>query len=1186
MKNTIAVLLIIPLFGMTLFAQNWSEFLSPEIDFSNTGYSGIEKITGACRDASGNIYISGTFDQIITFGNETLISDEFTDGFVAKFDSDMNAVWAKTVTGDYFENITGIDCDASGNVFICGNYRNETYIGSYTLQAQTATHMFVAKLNSSGNWQWAEPFGSGRSDNAASLVVDNSGNCIITGYVADDANFGNISTTSNGSKDIFLAKIGTNGGWMWAKSIGGTGSDMAKHMTYSDGDCILTGYFNDTADLGSGTPVTSSGKYETFLLAYSDAGTYQYEAVCGSSSYDYGTYVESDGDKVYLTGTFYGDMTIGGFNLSSNGNYDFFCAVYTPGSGFDDAFSGGNDSGLDAGSGIYCAGNDIVFSVVFYDEITFEGTDYSGRGKDDILMITYDKSTGTISGAENWGSVGDDKASFSEVIGTGDIITFGSCTGKFYAGSKRADATDSEDIFYVSHSSPGSVTENSFIKSSSLNNTIKSVHVDRAGNRYVAGRFYGHLRFDNKLLISSGQCDGFIAKADIDGNWIWAKKCGGSGYDEVNDMAAKTDGNLAVCGTFYNKAYFDGTALDAIGFADAFVAEFDSATGDLKWVQGGGTAVFDDKATAIAVDSSSNIYVLGDFSSYTADKAYFPADTLTGLGLEDIFVAKIDSGGTWLWTAHAGGEGIDYGNDIAVTSEGTAYIAGKIDEAFDFGAHSGSTYGFDDACIAKIDSDGTWQGYVNAGSGNYNEEAQAVAVDSSGKVYSCGTFTNLAYFSGSSKFLFANAEKLAFFVTLDSDLNWLTFETIGSDNTSAHTAVTALAVNNEKQELFIAGKSNYDIEIGDSTYTNVGGFDLFFEKRDLNLDNIYSAYAGGLGDDIPYHICPSDEGETFVAGQYSHNTELGSNTYPLSNSYDNHGFVILNEYIPPPPPWEVPAISSNTAEVKIPESISPKINGHAPKKGDAIGIFYRQKGEYKCAGYSVYMRNDFNIVVRGDNPATTAVDGCPDGARYFYKTWDGALQQEFDTDANIDYGPRRFEKSAVTTIKHLPMQKFDTQTISMGRGWNMISSYIAPRNPLIKSLIDSAEYPDRIFLVKDTRGGVALPAYDIDNIDLYDERQGYLFYCTDSTEIRITGEEVDFSVESVPLKTGWNIFAMWNKSDTSVDTVLSSLPNGYFLMKNTRGAVNMPAYGIIQFPTLKTGQGYLIYMLEDGTIEY
>ncbi len=93
-------------------------------------------------------------------------------------------------------------------------------------------------------------------------------------------------------------------------------------------------------------------------------------------------------------------------------------------------------------------------------------------------------------------------------------------------------------------------------------------------------------------------------------------------------------------------------------------------TPEWDWAVGaGGTGV--DEGLSIAIDSQGNQYVTGSFRGTAA----FGNHTLTASGdnwTEDIFAAKLDPAGNWLWAVKAGGIDYDEGNGIAVDGAGNA----------------------------------------------------------------------------------------------------------------------------------------------------------------------------------------------------------------------------------------------------------------------------------------------------------------------------------------------------------------------------------------------------------------------------------------------------------------------------------------------------------------------------------
>ena len=75
--------------------------------------------------------------------------------------------------------------------------------------------------------------------------------------------------TSNGSSDVFIQKLGPNGNFIWAKSIGGASSDGGASSTIDgSGNVYTTGYFSDTADFDPGIAtfnLTSNGGADIFI---------------------------------------------------------------------------------------------------------------------------------------------------------------------------------------------------------------------------------------------------------------------------------------------------------------------------------------------------------------------------------------------------------------------------------------------------------------------------------------------------------------------------------------------------------------------------------------------------------------------------------------------------------------------------------------------------------------------------------------------------------------------------------------------------------------------------------------------------------------------------------------------------------------------------------------------------------
>ena len=195
---------------------------------------------------------------------------------------------------------------------------------------------------------------------------------------------------------------------------------------------------------------------------------------------------------------------------------------------------------------------------------------------------------------------------------------------------------------------------------------------------------------------------------------------------------------IYVTGEFSNTAVFGSTSLRSSGQNDIFITKL-SSSGSWQWAVKAG-ASGRDYGRGIAVDSNGDTYVTGTFEN----TAVFGSTTLTSNGLLDPFIAKLNNSGSWQWAVQAGGSENDHGLSIAVDSSGNVYAAGWFQGNASFGSTNLTSNGGMDSFIAKLNSSGSWQSAVKAGSSQSDFWAYTIAVDSSDNAYVAGSFKSTA----------------------------------------------------------------------------------------------------------------------------------------------------------------------------------------------------------------------------------------------------------------------------------------------------------------------------------------------------------------------------------------------------------------------------------------------------------
>lgn len=257
--------------------------------------------------------------------------------------------------------------------------------------------------------------------------------------------------------------------------------------------------------------------------------------------------------------------------------------------------------------------------------------------------------------------------------------------------------------------------------------------VDDMGNTYVTGKFKSDpMDFGNGIQISPR--DGyniFVAKYSSDGVAQWAVAEGGTVADEGDAITIDANGNVYVTGAFFGTAYFGNDSLVSVGNNwDVFIAKYDN-DGNLQWVkQAYSTSGTQDKGTGIVTDDNGYVYVTGYFGDNEADTLVYDGNELyTAGGDRDVFVLKVDADGNYQWAVSAGGYYNDEANAIDIDSVSNVYITGYYgDTTAYFGTYELPNVDGDEVFVAKINgADGSFI-WANGLTGVGTDEAQDIYV--------------------------------------------------------------------------------------------------------------------------------------------------------------------------------------------------------------------------------------------------------------------------------------------------------------------------------------------------------------------------------------------------------------------------------------------------------------------------
>ena len=292
------------------------------------GGTGFDQGWDVGVDAAGNAYVAGNFNGTADFGPFTLTNVGQGDAFIVKYAPTGEVLWARSGGGPAVDEALAAAVDAAGNAYVAGSFNGTATFGAFTVASAGGGDLFVARYDPNGQALWARSGGGPDLDFGNGVAVDAAGNAYVTGLFAATAQFGAFTLTSAGPEhDVFVVKHAPTGEVLWARRGGGPGFDRGFGVAAeAGGDAYATGLFLGTATFGTAT-VTSAGAEDVFVVKYSAAGDVVWVQRAGGSLADVGADAATGGGGfVYVTGQFAGTAQFGPSTLTSAGDFDVFVA--------------------------------------------------------------------------------------------------------------------------------------------------------------------------------------------------------------------------------------------------------------------------------------------------------------------------------------------------------------------------------------------------------------------------------------------------------------------------------------------------------------------------------------------------------------------------------------------------------------------------------------------------------------------------------------------------------------------------------------------------------------------------------------------------------------------------------------------------------------------------------------------
>lgn len=259
--------------------------------FSVTTNAVVDKGVAIAVDNRDDIYVTGY----------TTGTDGNTDIFTMKIDRSGDILWTAIEDGSSNLNAEGtsIAIDKDRNVLVCG----------FITASGTNTDIAVIKYSRNGVQRWMKTVdgGAGQEDKAWGIVVDESDNAYITGYI----------TNSDGNTDTYTARISTSGNIVWSKTYNGNGNENDKAwgiVVDEDKDVFITGETENAV-----------GNVNYLTIKYDRQGTSEWVKVYNGTG--------DDEDVATAISLFRNNIVITGRSFGTENNFDYATVRYKKNNG-------------------------------------------------------------------------------------------------------------------------------------------------------------------------------------------------------------------------------------------------------------------------------------------------------------------------------------------------------------------------------------------------------------------------------------------------------------------------------------------------------------------------------------------------------------------------------------------------------------------------------------------------------------------------------------------------------------------------------------------------------------------------------------------------------------------------------------------------------------------------------------
>jgi hypothetical protein len=376
------------------------------------------------------------------------------------------------------------------------------------------------------------------------------------------------------------------------------------------------------------------------------------------------------------------------------------------------------------------------------------------------------------------------------------------------------------------------------------------------------------MKYISAILFSIIISSLFAQKPDFE----WAGQCGHppNTSDAKSALASASDGSFYLAAEFTDTVQFGGKMLVSSGGTDIFLVKHDADGNPLWSFKLGGED--DDYVEGITCSNDGSVVLTGYFYGTTQ----LGPDNYTSYGSQDVFIAKFDAGGDFLWSSRAGGPMADYISGLSTDAARNAIITGYFYDSMIFGDTTITATSSSDIFLAKYDPEGQLL-WVRQAGGSSSDQSNSASCDEDGNILLTASFyyditledTTLTTVNPVGVAIARYTPEGSFDKVIQLDGTYLT--------------PVVYVVAGPGGGFYVSGDFSEQVVFGEKTF-DAGEFneDVYIAKYDAAFDLDWAKHVHSNASDQVVGLAADDAGNFFISGHYLDTLQIDLLTMPYT----------------------------------------------------------------------------------------------------------------------------------------------------------------------------------------------------------------------------------------------------------------------------------------------------------------